>query len=128
VQANHIPGFEADPATTALFHPSPCLSFPAGQFGGAWYRQKMDFNQFPGAVLATTNCVIEPTSSYKENLFTVNAVGGGLGGWGDGGSYACYMLDRILGQRQGLELAVVCAVCSNPQLCFDSALTLMAEC
>ncbi|KAF8063692.1 hcp [Scenedesmus sp. PABB004] len=26
-----------------------------GHFGGAWYRQKIDFSQFPGAVLATTN-------------------------------------------------------------------------
>jgi hypothetical protein len=48
----------------------------------------MDFSQFPGAVLATTNCVLDPPKSYKDNLFTVNAVGGGgVGGgapWGAG--------------------------------------------
>ena len=46
----------------------------AGQFGGAWYKQKADFSLFPGAVLATTNCVMDPPKAYKDNIFTVNAV------------------------------------------------------
>ena len=33
-----------------------------GNYGGAWYRQKMDFSYFPGAILVTTNCVLEPMS------------------------------------------------------------------
>lgn len=32
----------------------------AGHFGGAWYRQKHDFAHFPGAILMTTNCVLDP--------------------------------------------------------------------
>lgn len=46
-------------------------------YGGAWYRQKMDFSYFPGAVLATTNCVLEPMALYRNNLFTTNEVRGG---------------------------------------------------
>jgi hydroxylamine reductase (hybrid-cluster protein) len=47
----------------------------AGHFGGAWYRQKIDFSAFPGAVLATTNCVLDPPKAYKHRLFTTNEVG-----------------------------------------------------
>jgi hypothetical protein len=46
----------------------------AGHFGGAWYRQKIDFSAFPGAVLATTNCVLDPPKAYKNRLFTTNEV------------------------------------------------------
>ncbi|WIA21344.1 hypothetical protein OEZ85_000570 [Tetradesmus obliquus] len=46
-----------------------------GHFGGAWYRQKIDFSAFPGAVLATTNCVLDPPKAYKGRLFTTNETG-----------------------------------------------------
>jgi hydroxylamine reductase len=46
-----------------------------GHFGGAWYRQKIDFSAFPGAVLATTNCVLDPPKAYKNRLFTTNETG-----------------------------------------------------
>ncbi|MBN1491371.1 MAG: hydroxylamine reductase [Phycisphaerae bacterium] len=50
-----------------------------GHFGGAWQKQKSEFEQFTGAVLATTNCVLIPKDSYKDRLFTtrVTAVPGG---------------------------------------------------
>ena len=51
-----------------------------GHFGGAWYRQKIDFAEFPGAVAVTTNCVLDPLQVYKQNIFTINEVGRGLGG------------------------------------------------
>lgn len=44
-------------------------------FGGAWYKQKSDFAHFPGSVLVTTNCVMEPLPSYQANIFTSNEVG-----------------------------------------------------
>jgi hydroxylamine reductase (hybrid-cluster protein) len=50
------------------------LLLRAGHFGGAWYRQKIDFSAFPGAVLATTNCVLDPPKAYKNRLFTTNEV------------------------------------------------------
>lgn len=30
---------------------------------------------FPGPILATTNCVLEPPKSYKDRLFTTNEAG-----------------------------------------------------
>ncbi|KAL4223876.1 hypothetical protein ACF0H5_017340 [Mactra antiquata] len=47
----------------------------AGHFGGAWQNQRIDFATFPGPVLASTNCVIEPLKSYRERLYTLNDTG-----------------------------------------------------
>ena len=51
----------------------------AGHFGGAWQLQRNEFEAFGGAVLATTNCVLKPPTSYADRLFTtrVTAVPGG---------------------------------------------------
>jgi hypothetical protein len=64
------------PTNLLLWYPSPlcCLLLSSGHYGGAWYRQKIDFSGFPGAVLATTNCVLDPPKSYKHRLFTTNEV------------------------------------------------------
>ena len=45
----------------------------AGHFGGAWQKQKQEFESFPGAILATTNCVLLPKDSYKARLLTTRA-------------------------------------------------------
>jgi hydroxylamine reductase len=51
-----------------------------GNFGGAWQRQRLEFEQFGGPVIATTNCVLipGPASSYLDRLYTtrVTAVPG----------------------------------------------------
>lgn len=47
----------------------------AGHFGGPWQLQKREFAMFPGPILATTNCVLEPPKSYKDRLFTTNETG-----------------------------------------------------
>ena len=51
----------------------------AGHFGSAWQNQQIEFSQFSGPVIATTNCVLIPWESYKDRLFTtrVTAVPGG---------------------------------------------------
>ena len=51
----------------------------AGHFGTAWQNQHVEFSQFSGPVVATTNCVLIPWESYKDRLFTtrVTAVPGG---------------------------------------------------
>jgi len=42
-----------------------------GNYGGAWQDQKKEFADFPGAVLATTNCVLLPKeNTYLDRLFT----------------------------------------------------------
>ena len=47
-----------------------------GNYGGAWQLQKTEFNEFPGAILATTNCVkIPPEDTYLDRLFTTGITG-----------------------------------------------------
>ncbi len=43
----------------------------AGNYGGAWQLQKMEFGKFPGPIIVTTNCLIEPRESYKDRIFTM---------------------------------------------------------
>jgi hydroxylamine reductase len=47
----------------------------AGNFGGAWQDQHADFAAFPGPVVLTSNCLIEPQRSYKGRIFTAGPVG-----------------------------------------------------
>ena len=47
----------------------------AGNYGGAWQDQKVEFAQFPGAILMTTNCIQEPQENYKGRIFTSGLVG-----------------------------------------------------
>ncbi|QDT40165.1 Hydroxylamine reductase [Gimesia alba] len=51
----------------------------AGHFGTAWQNQQLEFTQFSGPVVATTNCVLIPWESYADRLFTtrITAVPGG---------------------------------------------------
>lgn len=46
-----------------------------GHYGTAWQNQKKEFDQFPGPILMTTNCLQEPAQTYKERLFTTGPVG-----------------------------------------------------
>ncbi len=43
-------------------------------FGGAWQDQRKEFDQFPGAILFTTNCIQKPKGSYVGRLFTTGLV------------------------------------------------------
>ncbi len=45
-----------------------------GHYGTAWQNQQREFNEFPGAILMTTNCLQRPSESYKENIFTTGLV------------------------------------------------------
>lgn len=47
----------------------------AGHFGGAWQKQRGDFEQFTGPVVGTTNCVLIPrdSSTYLNRFFTTRA-------------------------------------------------------
>ena len=46
----------------------------AGNYGGAWQDQKVEFAQFPGAILMTTNCIQEPQENYKNRIFSAGHV------------------------------------------------------
>jgi len=64
----------------------PCHAYPGlkkykhlvGNYGGAWQLQRKEFEAFPGAILMTTNCLMEPKDSYRDRIFTA-----GLVGWPD---------------------------------------------
>ena len=45
-----------------------------GNYGGAWQDQAGEFDQFPGAILMTTNCIQKPRDSYKGRIFTCGLV------------------------------------------------------
>ncbi|NLO84355.1 MAG: hydroxylamine reductase [Clostridiales bacterium] len=47
----------------------------AGNFGGAWQEQQKEFDNLPGAILMTTNCLMTPQPSYQDRLFTTSVVG-----------------------------------------------------
>jgi hydroxylamine reductase len=46
-----------------------------GHFGTAWQNQYWEFQDFPGAILMTTNCIQRPAENYKDNIFTTGLVG-----------------------------------------------------
>ena len=47
----------------------------AGNYGGAWALQKKEFDEFEGAILANTNCILVPKDSYRDRLFTSDITG-----------------------------------------------------
>lgn len=47
-----------------------------GNYGTAWQNQQVEFARFPGAILMTSNCLINPdVGAYRERLFTAGPVG-----------------------------------------------------
>lgn len=46
-----------------------------GNFGGAWQEQQKQFDNIPGCVLMTTNCLMKPWDSYKDRIYSTNVVG-----------------------------------------------------
>jgi len=48
----------------------------AGNYGGAWQDQQKDFDAFPGAIVMTSNCLINPNlKGYADRIFTTGPVG-----------------------------------------------------
>lgn len=46
-----------------------------GNYGSAWQNQHTEFAAFPGPILMTSNCLIEPTPAYRSRIFTAGPVG-----------------------------------------------------
>ncbi len=61
----------------------PCHSYQdlkkhphlVGNFGGAWQDQKKEFDDIPGCIVMTTNCLMRPRDSYKDRIYSTNVVG-----------------------------------------------------
>ena len=45
-----------------------------GNFGTAWQNQRKEFADVPAAILFTTNCLMPPSASYADRVFTTGAV------------------------------------------------------
>lgn len=46
-----------------------------GNIGKAWYDQRKLFEEFPGAILATTNCVMPIRGTYADRFFSYEVAG-----------------------------------------------------
>jgi hydroxylamine reductase len=46
-----------------------------GNIGKAWFDQRRLFEKFPGAILATTNCVMPIKGTYADRMFTYEVTG-----------------------------------------------------
>ncbi len=61
----------------------PAHAYPAfrkyphlvGNYGGAWWQQREEFEAFQGPILMTTNCIVPPKPSYQDRLYTTGATG-----------------------------------------------------
>jgi len=77
----------------------PANAYPAfksyahlvGNYGGSWWHQREEFEKFGGAILMTTNCIINPKDSYRDRIFTT-----GMAGWPG----IQHIADRKTGQQK----------------------------
>ena len=46
-----------------------------GNWGGNWSLQTFDFATFPGPIVMTSNCIMEPRKAYRDRLWTRGVVG-----------------------------------------------------
>ncbi len=46
-----------------------------GNFGSAWQNQQKEFDNIPGCILMTTNCLMRPRESYKDRIYSTSVVG-----------------------------------------------------
>ncbi|MGE6106230.1 hydroxylamine reductase [Aeromonas sobria] len=62
----------------------PAMAYPffkqyphlVGNYGSAWQNQQKEFANFPGAVVMTSNCIIDPNvGNYSDRIFTRSIVG-----------------------------------------------------
>lgn len=62
----------------------PALAYPelkkyphlVGNYGSAWQNQQSEFAKFPGPIVMTSNCIIDPNvGQYADRIFTRSIVG-----------------------------------------------------
>jgi hydroxylamine reductase len=67
--------------------------------GTAWQAQKFEFATFPGPIIVTTNCVLEPRRGYRDRLYTMNEVGvDGVAHIGEGRDFS-----KVIEQAQSMK-------------------------
>ena len=86
-----------------------------GNYGGAWYMQKEEFESFNGPIIATTNCVLLPRESYKDRLFTTGVAGIPGCGHIDADADGCKDFGNVIEMAMG---------CEPPSMIDDRTLTI----
>ena len=56
-------------------YPKLKYSHLKGNVGQAWHDQRRLFDDFPGAILMTTNCIMPVRGTYRDKLFTYDVTG-----------------------------------------------------
>jgi hydroxylamine reductase len=47
----------------------------AGNYGGSWWHQNLEFESFNGPIIMTTNCIVPVKDTYKDRIFTTGMAG-----------------------------------------------------
>lgn len=77
-----------------------------GNYGNAWWKQKEEFEKFNGPILMTTNCIVPPSDSYKDRLFTTGAAG----------FEGCKHIDGVSGNKKDFsEIIEMAKRCKAPE-------------
>ncbi|SKB48560.1 hydroxylamine reductase [Lachnospiraceae bacterium] len=77
----------------------------AGNYGNAWWKQKEEFEKFNGPILMTTNCIVPPSDTYKDRMFTTGAAG----------YPGCRHIDAPYGQTKDFsEIIDMAKKCASP--------------
>lgn len=77
----------------------------AGHYGGAWWRQKEEFDSFHGPVLVTSDCLIPPKEALLGRLYTT-----GPAGWP-----SCrHIAETADGKKDFSELIAAAKTCEAP--------------
>jgi len=87
----------------------------AGNYGGSWWQQREEFEDFGGPILMTTNCIVKPKESYIDRLFTS----------GQAGYPGCtHIPDRKPGEQKDFSALIELAKsCPDPQPLEDKTIT-----
>lgn len=87
----------------------------AGNYGGSWFHQREEFENFNGPILMTTNCIVTARESYLGRLFTT-----GQAGYPD----AIHIPDRKAGEQKDFSALIELAkTCADPQPLEDITIT-----
>ncbi|HOE69468.1 MAG TPA: hydroxylamine reductase [Brevefilum sp.] len=87
----------------------------AGNYGGSWFHQREEFENFNGPILMTTNCIVTARDSYLSRLFTT-----GQAGYPD----AIHIPDRKAGEQKDFSgLIELAKTCADPQPLEDITIT-----
>lgn len=86
-----------------------------GNYGGAWWQQREEFEKFGGPILMTTNCIVRPKENYSERFFTT-----GMAGYPG----CTHIPDRKPGQQKDFsEIIALAKTCPKPQPLEDRSIT-----